>query len=134
MYITGASMNVISMMAVIMLLGIVVNNAILMLDYTNLLRRNGQSIKESLVKACPAKLKPIIMSTIAIILGMLPMALGIGDAGTETRQPMGIVSVGGLIVSTVMTLFVIPAIYYLFSREKKTIAKASTEKSLDIRN
>ena len=115
---TGKTMNTMSMMAIVMLLGIVVNNAILLLDYTNLLRREGKGVTEALIEACPTKLKPILMATIAIILGMTPMALGIGAAGKEFRQPMGIVSIGGLIVSSVLTLVVIPAIYNLTSRRK----------------
>jgi len=119
MDLTGKSMNIISMMAIIMLLGIVVNNAILLLDYTNILRKEGRKVKEALIEACPTKLKPIIMATIAIILGMLPMALGMGASGKEFRQPMGIVSIGGLIVSAVLTLVVIPAVYNLTTRRKK---------------
>jgi HAE1 family hydrophobic/amphiphilic exporter-1 len=119
--ITGKTMNIISMMAIIMLLGIVVNNAILLLDYTNLLRKRGKTVKEALLEACPTRLKPILMATIAIMLGMLPMALGIGSSGKEFRQPMGIVSIGGLIVSAILTLIVIPAIYYLTTREKKKV-------------
>jgi hydrophobic/amphiphilic exporter-1 (mainly G- bacteria), HAE1 family len=117
MFLTGKTMNIISMMAIVMLLGIVVNNAILLLDYTNELRRKGKSTIDALVEACPTKLKPILMSTIAIILGMLPMALGLGDAGREMRQPMGIVAIGGLIVSSVLTLFVIPALYNLTTKK-----------------
>lgn len=117
--ITGKTMNIISMMAIVMLLGIVVNNAILMLDYTNILRREGKGVTEALLEACPTKLKPILMATIAVILGMLPMALGIGAAGKEFRQPMGIVSIGGLIVSAALTLVVIPAIYNLTTRRKQ---------------
>ncbi|NIM16142.1 MAG: MMPL family transporter [Candidatus Aminicenantes bacterium] len=117
--ITGKTMNIISMMAIVMLLGIVVNNAILMLDYTNILRREGRGVTEALLEACPTKLKPILMATIAVILGMLPMALGIGAAGKEFRQPMGIVSIGGLIVSSILTLVVIPSIYNLTTRRKQ---------------
>jgi HAE1 family hydrophobic/amphiphilic exporter-1 len=120
MDVTGKTMNIISMMAIIMLLGIVVNNAILLLDYTNILRRKGKGVTEALLEACPTKLKPIIMATIAIILGMTPMALGIGAAGKEFRQPMGIISIGGLIVSALLTLVVIPAIYNLTTRRKQT--------------
>jgi HAE1 family hydrophobic/amphiphilic exporter-1 len=117
--ITGKTMNTMSMMAIVMLLGIVVNNAILLLDYTNLLRKEGKGVTQALLEACPTKLKPILMATIAIILGMLPMALGIGAAGKEFRQPLGIVSIGGLVVSSVLTLLVIPAIYNLTTRRKK---------------
>ena len=119
LYHTGISFAITSLMSIIMLIGIVVNNAILMLDYTNqLVRDEGTGIKDALVKACPTKLKPILMSTIAIILGMLPLALGIGDAGKELRIPLGVVSIGGLIVSTFLTLFVIPSFYYVTSKKK----------------
>ncbi len=118
--ISGISMNSISMMAIVMLLGIVVNNAILQLDYTNILvRQRGYSIHDALLEACPTKLKPILMASTAIILGMLPMALGIGAAGKEFRQPMGVVSIGGLVVSTVLALVVIPTLYFLTSGKKK---------------
>ena len=111
-------MNMMSMMAIVMLIGIVVNAAILLLDYTNTLRKQGKDTKTALTQACPTKLKPIIMSTLAIILGMMPLALGIGSAGAEMRQPLGIVSIGGLIVSAVLTLIVIPTLYNLFSRDR----------------
>jgi HAE1 family hydrophobic/amphiphilic exporter-1 len=105
-----------------MLVGIVVNNAILILDYVNIKRREGYSVHDALQEAGEMKLKPIVMSTIAIIVGMLPMALGTGGTGKEIYQPMGIVSIGGLIVSTFLTLVIIPALYYLTSRD---IHKAS---------
>ena len=116
LFITGKTMNTVSMMAIVMLLGIVVNNAILLLDYANILMRRGKNVHDALLEAGPTKLKPIIMATIAIILGMLPMALGIGAAGREFRQPMGIVSIGGLVVSTPLALIVIPALYYLTTK------------------
>jgi HAE1 family hydrophobic/amphiphilic exporter-1 len=116
---TGTTMNALSMLSVIMLVGIVVNNAILILDYANQLRRKGMDVREALIEACPTKLKPIIMSNLATILGMLPMALGIGSSGAEFRQPMGVVSIGGLVSSTLLTLFVIPAVENLTARHKK---------------
>ena len=113
MYYTKTDFGITSMMGVIMLIGIVVNNAILILDYTNILiREQGLNAKDALIKAAPTKLKPIIMSTLAIILGMLPMAIGIGDAGKEMRIPLGVVSIGGLMASTILTLAVIPAAFY----------------------
>ena len=127
MIIARMTMNIISMMAVVMLLGIVVNNAILILDYFNELRKKGIGITEALIEACPAKLRPILMSTIAIILGMIPMAAGLGEAGREIRQPMGVVSIGGLVVSTVLTLFVVPAIYNLFNKTKTKTAETKVE-------
>ena len=100
----------------------IVNNAILILDYVNELRRKGMHLTDALIEACPAKLRPILMSSIAIILGMVPMAVGMGDAGREMRQPMGVVSIGGLVVSTLLTLVVIPAVYNLLAARKKQAA------------
>ena len=117
--ITGTTMNALSMLSVIMLVGIVVNNAILILDYANRLRRGGMTTREALIEACPTKLKPIIMANLATILGMLPMALGIGASGAEFRKPMGVVSIGGLVSSTLLTLFVIPAVENLLARSGK---------------
>lgn len=120
LYITNIAFSITSLMAIIMLIGIVVNNAILILDYTNqLYREQGMSPHDALMEACPTKLKPQIMSATAIILGMLPLALGIGDAGKEMRIPLGVVAIGGLIASTILTLFVVPAFYYVTKRVKK---------------
>ena len=117
LFLAGQTLNMISMMAIIMLIGIVVNAAILLMDYTQQLREQGKETKQALIEACPTKLKPILMSAVAIILGMLPMAIGIGDSGVEMRQNLGIVSIGGLIVSTFLTLFVIPAFYNLTTKK-----------------
>jgi HAE1 family hydrophobic/amphiphilic exporter-1 len=114
---SGLALNIISMMSIIMLVGIVVNNAILILDYVNQKRRDGSSAHDALLEAGEMKLKPIIMSTLAIIMGMVPMAVGFGGSGKEFRQSMGIVSIGGLIVSTFLTLVIIPAFYYLTTRD-----------------
>lgn len=117
LFITNTSFSVTSLMAIIMLIGIVVNNAILMLDYTNeLVREKSYTARDALLEACATKLKPILMSTTAIILGMLPLALGIGDAGKEMRIPLGVVAIGGLAVSSVLTLYVIPAFYFITSK------------------
>lgn len=122
LFITNTAFSITSLMSIIMLIGIVVNNAILILDYTNQLRREqGYMPKDALMEACPVKLKPQLMTSIAIILGMLPLAMGIGDAGKEIRMPLGIVAIGGLIASTILTLFVIPAIYYLTSKAKSVV-------------
>ncbi|MDP8220140.1 MAG: efflux RND transporter permease subunit [Candidatus Stygibacter frigidus] len=119
LYITGITINMISMLSIIMLVGIVVNNAILIMDYTNqLIREKNYSSHDALIEAAPTKLKPVLMTTLAIILGMLPMALGMGASGKEFRQPMGVVSIGGLLVSSILTLYVIPAIFLLTTRKK----------------
>lgn len=117
MYLAKLKLGMMPMMGIIMLLGIVVNAAILLMDYTQQLRDKGKSTHDALMEACPTKLKPILMSAVAIIFGMLPMALGIGDAGAEMRIPLGIVSIGGILVSTFMTLYVIPALYMLTTRK-----------------
>lgn len=116
LFVTGFTINIFSMMAMIMLVGIVVNNAILILDYVNMKRREGWGSHDALIEAGKMKLKPIIMSTLSIVIGMMPMALGVGAAGKEFRQSMGIVSIGGLIVSSFLTLVVIPAFYYLTTK------------------
>jgi len=119
LFITGQSQNIFSQMSVVMLIGIVVNNAILLLDYANHLRENkGYSKLEAILDACQTKLKAVIMSTLSIILGMLPLALGLGS-GAELRQAMGIVSIGGLLVSSILTLYVIPTLYVLFAKEHR---------------
>ena len=110
LYITGKTINIFSMMAVVMLVGIVVNNAILLIDYTTVLRSKGKSREEALLEACPTRLRPIIMTNLATIFGMLPIAIGMGW-GAEIRSPMAIVTIGGLIVSACLTLLVIPVVY-----------------------
>jgi HAE1 family hydrophobic/amphiphilic exporter-1 len=122
--ITGKTMNIVSMLAIVMLVGLVVNNAILILDYANQLRAKGTSVREALLEAAPVKLKPILMGNIATMLGMLPMAVGIGASGAELRQPMGIVSIGGLFAGTFLSLFVIPALENLIESRKEKSAEA----------
>ena len=119
LYITGQMFNMVSMMAVIMLIGIVVNAAILILDYTRQEREQGVSTIDALCEAGRVKLKPIVMSSVAIMLGMLPMALGIGASGAAMRQALGIVSIGGILIATGLTLFVIPALFFLTTKAEK---------------
>jgi HAE1 family hydrophobic/amphiphilic exporter-1 len=114
---TNTVLNNIAMIGIVMLVGIVVNNAILLLDYYNQLKREGCGVREALLEACPAKLKAILMSNIAIILGMIPMALGIGASLAEMRQPMGIIVSGGIVSSTIMTLWLIPCLEFLLTRK-----------------
>ncbi|MDR2052359.1 MAG: efflux RND transporter permease subunit [Treponema sp.] len=117
---SGTVINMASLAGVIMLVGIVVNNAILMLDYYGQLVKKGMSLREALLEACPVKLKPILMSNIAIILGLIPMALGIGSSGAEMRQPMGMVIIGGIVSSTVMTLWLIPCLEFFLAGKQKS--------------
>ncbi len=110
LYLSGEMLNMFSMIGFIMLLGLVTKNSILLVDYTQRLSRKGLSINEALIKAGLTRLRPILMTTFALIAGMLPLALGLSETGAF-RKSMGITIIGGLISSTVLTLVVIPAVY-----------------------
>ena len=110
---TGTPMEIVGQIGFIMLIGLVGKNAILLVDYTNTLREQGRDRHEALLEAGPVRLRPIMMTTLAMILAMLPVAAAIGR-GSEFRAPLGIVIIGGLSLSTLLTLFVIPASYTLF--------------------
>ncbi|GBE29131.1 cobalt-zinc-cadmium resistance protein CzcA [bacterium BMS3Bbin04] len=124
---TGMTISMISLMAVVMLVGIVVNNGILLIDYSQVLRREGKGLTEAVLEACPVRLRPILMSTVATSLGMLPLALGIGSGG-EFRAPMAVVAIGGLLVSTALGLFVIPVMFVAMEArgERKRLAEAES--------
>jgi HAE1 family hydrophobic/amphiphilic exporter-1 len=110
LYLTKSTFNIFSMMAVVMLVGIVVNNAILIIDYTLTLMGKGQKRNEALRQAATTRLRPILMTTLAAAFAMLPLALAWGW-GAEMRSPMAIASIGGLISSAALTLFVVPVMY-----------------------
>lgn len=105
-----ATMSIFAMIGIIMLFGLVTKNAILLVDFTTQLRKEGQAVNEALVNAGATRLQPILMTTAAMVGGMFPVALGHGDGG-EVRAPMGVVVIGGLISSTVLTLFIVPVVY-----------------------
>lgn len=111
--IAGQTISIFSMIGLILLMGLVKKNAILLVDYTNVLRSRGLERKEALLQACPVRLRPILMTTFAMICGMIPVAFGVGE-GSETRAPMGVAVIGGLLTSLVLTLIVVPAAYDLF--------------------
>jgi HAE1 family hydrophobic/amphiphilic exporter-1 len=110
LYLTGETFNIFSLMAVVMLVGIVVNNAILIIDYTLVLKNRGQSRNDALTQASVARLRPILMTTLAASFAMLPLALAWGW-GAEMRSSMAVASIGGLLSSAVLTLFVVPVMY-----------------------
>jgi HAE1 family hydrophobic/amphiphilic exporter-1 len=110
--VAGKTLSIVSMIGIIMLMGLVTKNAILLVDYTNTLRARGESRREAILLAGPTRLRPILMTTFAMIAGMLPVALGIGR-GAEFRSPMAVAVIGGLIWSTLLTLIVIPVVYTL---------------------
>jgi len=111
----GVPLNIFGMMAIVMLVGIVVNNAILILDYAGQLRAKGKSAVEALMEAAPVRLRPILMSNVAIAVALIPQALGTG-AGAVFRVPMAVVTIGGVVVAAVLTIFLIPVIYLKMDR------------------
>ncbi|MEI8175551.1 MAG: efflux RND transporter permease subunit [Candidatus Omnitrophota bacterium] len=111
----GQSFNIYSIIGMILLMGIVKKNSILLVDFTNQMRRQKLAPREALLEACPIRLRPILMTSLATIAAALPPALALGP-GAETRIPMAITVIGGVIVSTLLTLFVVPCVYSLFAR------------------
>ena len=113
LFLRGISFSVPAYLGFIILTGIVVNNGIVLVDYINILRREGMDRNDAVIKAGPTRLRPILMTTLTTILGLLPLAFGIGE-GMEIQVPMAVSVIGGLILSTVLTLIIIPVIYTLF--------------------
>ncbi len=121
----GLNLSIIVFLGMIMLAGIVVNNAIVLIDYVNTLRARGLPLDEAIVTAGRVRLRPILMTTGTTVLGLVPMALGFGE-GAEIRTPMAIAVIGGLTSSTLLTLVVIPSIYALVdSWKSKLLGQAS---------
>jgi hydrophobic/amphiphilic exporter-1 (mainly G- bacteria), HAE1 family len=112
LYLSGMTLNIFSAIGFIMLMGLVTKNAILLVDFTNHLKAQGRSTYDALMEAGPIRLRPILMTTFAMIFGMLPVALALGEGG-ETRAPMAMAVIGGLITSTMLTLVVVPVFYML---------------------
>jgi hydrophobic/amphiphilic exporter-1 (mainly G- bacteria), HAE1 family len=111
---TGTTLNIFSIIGFIMLMGLVTKNAILLVDFTNQALRQGRSLHEAIREAGQVRLRPILMTTMAMIFGMLPMAIGVGQGG-EILAPMGRAVIGGVITSTVLTLLIVPVLYtYLY--------------------
>ena len=120
---TGTTLNIFSIIGVIMLMGLVTKNAILLVDFANRARRGGAPIAAALAEAGQVRLRPIMMTTAAMIAGMLPLALGLGEGG-ETQAPMGRAIIGGVITSTLLTLVVVPVLYtYIANGEERRRAK-----------
>lgn len=116
LFITGRSINIYSMIGFILLMGIVKKNSILLIDFTKRVRAEGKkSLKDALLEACPIRLRPILMTSLATIAGAVPPALSIGPSAAS-RMPMAIALIGGVIVSTLLTIFVVPCVYSVLSR------------------
>jgi HAE1 family hydrophobic/amphiphilic exporter-1 len=116
----GKSLSIVVFIGAIMLSGIVVNNGIVLIDYINQLRRRGEDAHEAIVQAAKVRLRPILMTTLTTVLGLLPMALATGE-GAEIRAPMALTVIGGLIGATALTLLVIPSLYAVVSRVKARV-------------
>ncbi|MBR1627011.1 MAG: efflux RND transporter permease subunit, partial [Bacteroidales bacterium] len=129
LWITGGTLNMMSLIGAIMLIGIVVKNGIVLVDYINLNRERGMSIINSIVSGGKSRLRPVLMTTATTVLGMLPMAIGIGE-GSEIWQPMGVVIVFGLTISTLVTLVLIPTIYGSFAANKLNRERRSFKNKL----
>lgn len=114
LWITGTSLNIMSMIGAIMLIGIVVKNGIVLIDYISLNRERGMSIRRAVIDGGRSRLRPVVMTTLTTILGMVPMAVGSGE-GAELWRPMGISVIGGLTFSTILTLLFVPTLYCVFA-------------------
>jgi multidrug efflux pump subunit AcrB len=115
---TGTTLNIMSLMGIIMMTGIVVSNSILIVDVTRIHRRQGMPIAEAVALACRVRLRPILMTSLATILGLVPMALAL-EAGSEQYAPLARAIIGGLTVSVVVTVFLVPAAYLLIHRKEE---------------
>ena len=124
LFVTGTTINIVAFIGVIMLAGIVVNNAIVLVDLINQLRSHGKARDDAIMEAGRARLRPILMTSLTTALGLLPMAVGFGE-GSEVRAPMAITVIGGLLVSTFLTLVVIPVVYSLLDRKRWPVVDAS---------
>ncbi|MGA1875655.1 MAG: efflux RND transporter permease subunit [bacterium] len=118
LYLTNTTLNTLSIIAIIMLMGVVVNNAIVLIDYINILRAREYSLWDAVLNGSAQRLRPVLMATLTTVFGMLPLAISRGE-GSEIWKPLGIASIGGLLVSTLVTLILIPVMYSLFEQKVK---------------
>ena len=118
----GASLNMMAFIGIIMLAGITVNNSILLVDAANRLKAEGFALTEAIKGAAQQRIRPIIMTSLTTILALLPMCFGFGE-GASLRSPMALAVIGGLFTSTLMTLVVIPCVYYIFDKKVKNVEK-----------
>jgi multidrug efflux pump subunit AcrB len=119
---TGTTLNVMSLMGVLMLVGISASNSILIVEFTHRLEQQGKDIEEAVITSCRVRLRPILMTSLATIIGMVPMALKLGT-GSEQYAPLARTIIGGLTVSVVLTVFIVPAAYLLAYRNRQTVTQ-----------
>jgi multidrug efflux pump subunit AcrB len=115
LYATNTTLNVMSLMGVVMLVGIAVSNSILMVEFTRHLREEGMRVREAVARACRVRLRPVLMTSLATIIGLMPMAMKLGE-GSESYAPLARAIIGGLTLSVILTVFLVPAAYYFVYR------------------
>jgi len=118
LFVTGMTVSVVAMIGFMILVGVVVNNGIVLVDYTNQLRKEGMHVADALLEAGKTRLRPIIMTALTTILALITMAIGVGN-GAEMMQPMAVATIGGLLYATILTLFLVPIMYWLFNKRAK---------------
>jgi multidrug efflux pump subunit AcrB len=127
--VTGSTLNIMSLMGVIMMAGIVVSNSILIVEFTGVLHEQGLPLLEATIESCRVRLRPILMTSLATLLGMIPMALGL-EAGSEQYAPLARAIIGGLALSVVVTVFLVPAVYLVIhGRGESAATPAGSEQN-----
>jgi multidrug efflux pump subunit AcrB len=130
LFATSTTLNVMSLMGVVMMVGIVVSNSILIVEFTNRLRAEGRPLRQAVSLACRVRLRPVLMTSLATLMGLLPMAAKMGT-GSEAYAPLAKAIIGGLAVSVVLTVFVVPAGYFLIYRWQEARAEAKRLSAMD---
>ena len=125
LFLTGTTLNVMSLMGVVMMVGIVVSNSILVVEFIRRLRADGKSVREAVALACRVRLRPVLMTSLATLIGLIPMAMKLGT-GSEAYAPLAQAIIGGLTVSVVLTLFIVPAAYLLVYRKKDVAVRPAS--------
>ena len=132
--VTGRDLSIISMVALIMLAGTVVNNSIILVDYINVRRGRGEAREDAILQACPLRIRPVMMTTITTVLAMVPMAAGLGESN-EIMSDMGIAMMGGMIISTMVTLVFTPVFYSVIDeipvKFKKLFGKKEKKQTIE---
>jgi hydrophobic/amphiphilic exporter-1 (mainly G- bacteria), HAE1 family len=123
LFLTGTTLNIMSLMGVVMMVGIVVSNSILIVEFTNRLRREGHPLHEAVSRACRVRLRPVLMTSLATLIGLIPLALKLGT-GAEAYAPLARAIIGGLAVSVVLTVYIVPAAYYIVHRGEPAASAA----------
>jgi len=133
LWITGRSLDMIGALGLVLLIGIVVKNGIVLVDYINLMRERGHGLYEAISLSGQSRIRPVLMTAFTTILGMVPMAVSSGE-GAEMWQPLGIVVIGGLTVSTFLTLYIVPVLYGALTKDDAAARKAKLQKQFIFMN